>query len=78
MAWHGGHPWLQLSMRDNGPGLPFEIIDKLFEPWRTFGIVNAVQAIGLGDSVGQNVHTIGLVVEHLARFFSRLHIAGCI
>ena len=31
----GKHRWLCLRMQDNGPGLPREIIDQLFEPYAT-------------------------------------------
>jgi nitrogen fixation/metabolism regulation signal transduction histidine kinase len=32
---HQQRRWLEISVRDYGPGIPFSIIDKLFEPYAT-------------------------------------------
>ncbi|MEM9300920.1 MAG: ATP-binding protein [Pseudomonadota bacterium] len=35
LEWRGASPWLILSLRDNGPGIPDQVLDKLFEPYAT-------------------------------------------
>jgi signal transduction histidine kinase len=45
---------LYLSVRDNGPGIPFGIRDRVFDPFVTFGKTNGT---GLGLAIVQNVVT---------------------
>lgn len=35
LEWRAGHPWLSLSVRDNGPGIAPQVMEKLFEPYAT-------------------------------------------
>ena len=72
VIWSDGHAWLSLSMRDNGPGLPFEIIDKLFEPYATtksggtgigLAIVKQIAEEHGGQIQARNDETGGAVFE---------------
>ena len=56
----------------NGDAQP--ALYQLLESRRALGVVYVVQAVRLGDGVGQDVHPIGLIVEHLARLLARLHV----
>jgi nitrogen fixation/metabolism regulation signal transduction histidine kinase len=35
LEWRDGQGWLRLTLADNGPGLPADILNKLFEPYAT-------------------------------------------
>ena len=52
------------------------LVNQLLEAGRTFRITDVIEAVNLGDGVGQDVHTIGLVMKDLARFLTGLHITG--
>jgi nitrogen fixation/metabolism regulation signal transduction histidine kinase len=47
----GNHSWLCLQMQDNGPGLPREIINQLFEPYAT----TKVRGTGIGLAIVKKI-----------------------
>ncbi|MEM7706468.1 MAG: ATP-binding protein [Pseudomonadota bacterium] len=72
LEWQRGHASLCLSLRDNGPGLPPEIQDKLFEPYATsksrgtgigLAIVKKIAEEHGGDISARNARSGGAVFE---------------
>ncbi len=46
------HPWVELKVSDNGPGIAPQIRDKVFEPFTTYGKQNG---IGLGLTLSKRI-----------------------
>ncbi|PKN94143.1 MAG: hypothetical protein CVU44_07010 [Chloroflexi bacterium HGW-Chloroflexi-6] len=51
VAGTGGHPWVSVSVSDNGPGIPPDVRDKIFEPFYT----TSPQGTGLGLAISQRI-----------------------
>ena len=56
-------PLLQLSVRDNGPGIPPEILPKIFQPY--FSTKNSKQGTGLGLNIVQRLVKEGKGALHV-------------
>lgn len=72
LEWQRGSATLCLSLRDNGPGLPPDIQDKLFEPYATsksrgtgigLAIVKKIAEEHGGDITARNASSGGAVFE---------------
>lgn len=57
--------WLEISISDHGPGIPVEMIDKLFEPYAT----NKVKGTGLGLAIVKKI-----IEEHGGSVWAENHI----
>lgn len=53
----GGSPWVVIAIRDNGPGIDSELVDRMFEPFVSTRLDS--QGTGLGLAVAN-----GIVREH--------------
>lgn len=51
LEWRHDHPWLCFSMRDNGPGLPPGVVEKLFEPYAT----TKERGTGIGLAIAKKI-----------------------
>ncbi len=63
--------WVELSLKDNGPGIPEEMLDKLFEPYAS----SKVKGGGLGLAVVKRIveeHSGVLFAENCAEGGARL------
>ncbi|MDX1569913.1 MAG: ATP-binding protein [Xanthomonadales bacterium] len=72
LYWRDERPWLVFSLRDNGPGVPRQIIDKLFEPYATtktrgtgigLAIVKKIAEEHGGAVRARNAESGGAVIE---------------
>ena len=72
VSWQRGKPWLTLSLRDNGPGLPRSIMDNLFEPYATtkargtgigLAIVKKIAEEHGGEISARNAESGGAIFE---------------
>ncbi len=59
--------WVALSIEDNGPGIPEDMLDKLFEPYAT----SKPKGSGLGLAVVKRI-----VEEHSGVLFAENSVAG--
>lgn len=59
--------WVELSVEDNGPGIPEDLLDKLFEPYAT----SKAKGGGLGLAVVKRI-----VEEHSGVLFAENSVAG--
>jgi nitrogen fixation/metabolism regulation signal transduction histidine kinase len=58
------HPLVELCMRDNGPGFPPELMERLFEPY----VTTKVKGTGLGLAVVKRIveeHSGSIIAENL-------------
>ncbi len=51
LEWRNDRPWLCLSMRDNGPGLPPGVVENLFEPYAT----TKERGTGIGLAIAKKI-----------------------
>ena len=51
-------PWVQIRIRDNGPGIPKEALDKIFNPFFT------TKPTGEGTGLGLSISYEIVVEEH--------------
>ena len=51
VAETNGHSWVSVSISDNGPGIPPDVRDKIFEPFYT----TSPQGTGLGLAISQRI-----------------------
>jgi signal transduction histidine kinase len=52
-SFHNIAPLLRVSVRDNGPGIPAEVLPKIFQPY--FTTKDARQGTGLGLNIVQRL-----------------------
>jgi signal transduction histidine kinase len=52
-SFHNVHPLVRLSVRDNGPGIPEQVLPKIFQPY--FTTKGPRQGTGLGLNIVQRL-----------------------
>jgi len=75
VRWHTSGAWLRIEVEDNGPGIPAEIRDSLFEPFVTSGKQGGT---GLGLAISHKIvedHGGRLTVESDSSWGTRFTIA---